>query len=98
MSELTEIAFLAASLGEEIESHRKRAEAILKGRVGMSTLGREFRVVRVVTRFGGLTCKLWATGPILKKDGQPHGRIEDSCPVEKFEELHKPDMGYGDDR
>ncbi len=68
-------------LGEQIERHRAEAEAALLGQIVKLPRSYDVRIKidRVTIEHGGMhTLRLWARGPVLKANGEPHARQRDS--------------------
>ena len=75
MTEAEELEYIEDEiklLGDKIDQHRERALAILKGRTA-HVRGRPFKITNARVFFGS-ACRLYFSGPVLKKDGQPHAR------------------------
>jgi hypothetical protein len=86
--ELENIETQIEHLGRQIDLHRKRALEILQGRVA-TVRGHEFRITHARTIGGGLSMKVFFSGPVLKKDGTPHSRNQESTPLALIEKIER---------
>lgn len=86
VEELDKIDDEIAELGRQIEAKRDRALEILRGRIA-TVRNNRFRIDRAHPYFGGMSCKLFFTGPVLKQDGTPHARHTESVPVALMDKI-----------
>lgn len=86
--ELEQIDSAIADLGRQIEAKRDRAMEILRGRIATVRGGR-FRIDRAHPHFGGMSCKLFFSGPTLKQNGEPHARNGESVPLQLIDKIER---------
>lgn len=86
--ELEQIENDVAELGRQIEAKRDKALEILRGRVA-TIRGNRFRISTAKIYFGGMGTSLFFSGPVLKRNGEPHARHEESAPLGLIDEIEQ---------